>query len=206
MSGGGFRQPVSDIAFTAAVKAIQEARGSRRGYQHRAGVNDWESGISAGLRQFIEHTSTVFIASATAEGQPYIQHRGGPPGFLRVLDKETVGFVDYSGNRQFITTGNLSENDKVHLIIVDYELRQRVKIWGRARVVKGDQELVARLMPEGYKARIEQVILITVQAWDLNCPQHIPQMVELSAVRTAIESRDQRISELEKALADLSGV
>ena len=199
------RGPRSDVAFTPSVKTIQSARGSRRGYEHRAGINDWEADISEGLQAFIESTTTAFLATATAEGQPYVQHRGGPPGFLRVLDKNTVGFVDFSGNRQFITTGNLAENDKVHLFLVDYFHRQRVKIWGRAKVVKGDADLVSRLMPKGYRARAEQVILLTVTAWDVNCPQHIPQMMEVSVIREAIEMRDERIRQLEAQLAEAQG-
>lgn len=205
MSDPTVQKPVSDVAFTDAVKAIQQARGSRRAYDHRRGINDWESDISEGLKQFVESVTTGYLASATADGQPYIQHRGGPPGFLRVLDRNTIGFVDFSGNRQFITTGNLSENDKVHLFLVDYTQRQRVKIWGHARTVRDDAELIARLMPPGYRARAEQVILISVTAWDVNCPQHIPQMVELETVRAAIEERDRRIRDLEEQLSALRG-
>jgi predicted pyridoxine 5'-phosphate oxidase superfamily flavin-nucleotide-binding protein len=131
------------------------------------------------------------------------QHRGGPPGFLRVLDEKTIGFADFAGNRQYITQGNLADNPKAHLFLIDYAHRKRVKIWGEARVVEGDAELTAKLMPEGYKARPEQVILITVSAWDANCPQHIPQRFEAADVATALAARDQRIEALEAEIMRL---
>ena len=122
--------------------------------------------ITPDLAGFIAAQTSVFLATANAEGQPYIQHRGGPPGFLRVLDEKTIGFADFAGNRQYITQGNLAENPKAYLFLIDYAHRRRIKIWGEARVVEGDAELTARLMPANYKARPEQVILFTVSAWD----------------------------------------
>ena len=122
----------------------------------------WETEITPELAAFIAEQTSVFLATANAAGQPYIQHRGGPPGFLRVLDEQTLAFADYRGNRQYITLGNLAENPKVHLFLIDYAHRQRIKIWGEARVVEDDPELVAALMPEGYKARPEQAIVIHV--------------------------------------------
>ena len=147
--------------------------------------------------RFIEAQTSVFLATANADGQPYIQHRGGPAGFLRVLDDKTIGFADFAGNRQYITQGNLADNPKAYLFLIDYAQRRRIKIWGEARVVEGDAELMARLMPEGYKARPEQVILFTVAAWDANCPQHIPQRFEAADVAAALAERDRRIEELE---------
>jgi predicted pyridoxine 5'-phosphate oxidase superfamily flavin-nucleotide-binding protein len=132
-----------------------------------------------------------------AEGQPYIQHRGGPAGFLKVLDEHTIGFVDFAGNRQYITSGNLADNPKAHLFLMDYAHRRRIKIWGEARIVEDDVELTAQLMPQGYKARAEQVILFTVKAWDANCPQHIPQLINATDVASALADRDRRIKELE---------
>ena len=193
----------SDIAFTPAVKAVQSRKGSRRGYDVREGKGDWATSITADLKAFIEAQTSVFFATASAEGQPYIQHRGGPPGFLRVIDEKTIGFVDFAGNRQYITTGNLAENPKAHLFLIDYAHRQRVKLWGTARVVEGDDELVRRLMPEGYRARPEQVILFTVSTWDANCPQHIPQRFEAADVTVAFAQRDERIAELEAEVARL---
>ena len=163
----------------------------------------WQTRITPDLARFIEAQTSVFLATANAEGQPYIQHRGGPPGFLRVLDDKTIGFADFAGNRQYITHGNLADNPKAHLFLIDYAQRRRIKIWGEARVVEGDAELMARLMPEGYKARPEQVILFTVSAWDANCPQHIPQRFEAADVAAALAERDQRIEALEAEIARL---
>jgi predicted pyridoxine 5'-phosphate oxidase superfamily flavin-nucleotide-binding protein len=149
------------------------------------------------LTAFIKAQTSIFLATVSAEGQPYIQHRGGPAGFLRVLDDKTIGFVDFSGNRQYITQDNLAENPKAHLFLIDYTHRRRIKIWGEARVVEGDVELTAKLMPDGYKARPEQVILFTVSAWGANCPQHIPQRFEAADVAAALAARDKRIEALE---------
>ena len=132
----------------------------------------------------------MYFATASADGQPYIQHRGGPKGFIRVLDKNTLAFADYSGNRQYITQGNLSENNKAHIFLMDYAHRRRVKIWGEARVVDDDPALLQSLMPQGYKARPEQVILFRISAWDTNCPQHIPQKFDAADVAAALAARD----------------
>ena len=191
----------SDVAFTPAVKAIQTRKGSRRAYAQREQAGAWETTITPDLAAFIAAQTSVFLATANAAGQPYIQHRGGPAGFLRVLDDRTIGMVDFAGNRQFITTGNLAENPQAHLFLIDYAQRSRIKVWGTARVVEGDASLVARLMPDDYKARAEQVILFTVTAWDANCPQHIPQRLDAADVATALATRDARIAELEAALA-----
>ena len=157
----------------------------------------WGTLITPELAAFIEAQISVFLATANADGQPYIQHRGGPPGFLRVIDERTIGFVDYAGNRQYITQGNLADNPKAHLFLIDYAHRRRVKIWGEAQAIEGDADLIARLMPADYKARPEQVILFSVSAWDVNCPQHIPQHFEAADVAAALAERDGRISELE---------
>jgi predicted pyridoxine 5'-phosphate oxidase superfamily flavin-nucleotide-binding protein len=193
----------SDVAFTPTVKAIQSRKGSRQGYAQREQKGAWPTEITVELKDFIEAQISVFFATASADGQPYIQHRGGPPGFLRALDNKTIGFVDFAGNRQYITSGNLTDNPKAYLFLIDYVLRRRIKIWGTARVVEADAELVAKLMPEGYQARPEQVILFTVAAWDSNCPQHIPQRFEAADVAAAIAKREQRIAELEAEVARL---
>jgi predicted pyridoxine 5'-phosphate oxidase superfamily flavin-nucleotide-binding protein len=193
----------SDVAFTDTVKSIQTTKGSRRAYAHMEEAGSWESRITPELKEFIEAQTSVFLATANVKGQPYIQHRGGPPGFLRVLDDQTVGFVDFVGNRQFITVGNLAENPKAHLFLIDYASRQRIKIWGEARVVEGDAELTAQLMPEDYKARAAQVILLTVAAWDANCPQHIPQRFQADDVEAALAERDRRIEALESEIKEL---
>ena len=191
----------SDVAFTDVVKAIQARKGSRPAYSRMEEGRSWEQSITPELKTEIEAQISVFLATANAQGQPYIQHRGGPAGFLRVLDERTIGFADFAGNRQYITQGNLEDNPKAHLFLIDYAKRRRIKVWGTARVVEGDEALMQRLMPAGYQARPEQVMLFTVTAWDVNCPQHIPQRFEAADVKAAIESRDLRIASLEEDLA-----
>jgi uncharacterized protein len=195
----------SDVAFTPTVKAIQSRKGSRQGYAQREQKGAWPTEITVELKDFIEAQISVFFATASADGQPYIQHRGGPPGFLRALDNKTIGFVDFAGNRQYITSGNLTDNPKAYLFLIDYMLRRRIKIWGTARVVDADADLVAKLMPQGYQARPEQVVLFTVAAWDSNCPQHIPQRFEAADVAAAIAKREHRIAELEAEVQKLRG-
>lgn len=193
----------SDVAFTDVVKAIQARKGSRTAYARMEQGGSWERSITAELKSEIEAQRSVFLATANAQGQPYIQHRGGPAGFLRVLDDQTIGFADFAGNRQYITQGNLEQNPKAHLFLIDYAHRRRIKIWGTARVVEGDDALVQQLMPMDYRARPEQVLLFTVSAWDVNCPQHIPQRFEAADVEAALESRDQRIAALEAEVKQL---
>jgi predicted pyridoxine 5'-phosphate oxidase superfamily flavin-nucleotide-binding protein len=193
----------SDVAFTPSVKAVQSRKGSRRAYEHMEQGGAWETRITPDLASFIAAQTSVFLATANTQGQPYIQHRGGPPGFLHVIDEETIAFADFAGNRQYITQGNLADNPRAYLFLIDYTHRRRVKIWGEARVVEGDAELMAKLMPEGYKARPEQVILFTVSAWDTNCPQHIPQRFDAAYVAAAIADRDKRIAALESELKQL---
>jgi len=191
------RSYISDHAFTPSVKALQTRRGSRDAYARMEMNGSWETRVSPDLALFIEAQTSVFLGTANTEGQPYIQHRGGPPGFLRILDDQTIGFADFRGNRQYITLGNLADNPKALLFLIDYTTRRRVKIWGEARVIEGDMGLTARLMPSGYKARPEQVVLFSVLAWDANCPQHIPQRLDAAAVSAALAERDQRIAALE---------
>lgn len=193
----------SDIAFTKTVKAIQSRKGSRAAYARQEQAGGWQTNISDELKGFVEAQTSVFLATANAEGQPYIQHRGGPVGFLRVLDPHTIGFVDFAGNRQFITSGNLAENSKAYLFLIDYAHRRRIKIWGTARVVEGDASLTADLMPIDYRARAEQVILFSVSAWDANCPQHIPQRFEATDVAKVLDDKDARIAALEAEVASL---
>jgi predicted pyridoxine 5'-phosphate oxidase superfamily flavin-nucleotide-binding protein len=193
----------SDVAFTEVVKSIQARKGSRPAYARMEQGGSWEASITAELKAEIEAQTSIFLATANAQGQPYIQHRGGPAGFLQVLDAQTIGFADFAGNRQYITQGNLEENPRAHLFLIDYARRRRIKIWGTARVVEGDRDLLDRLMPPGYRARPEQVLLFTVTAWDVNCPQHIPQRFEAAEVQAALAVRDQRIAELEADIARL---
>jgi hypothetical protein len=193
----------SDVAFTPAVKAIQARKGSRERYAEVEQRGGWRTEIDENLTAFLAGQDSMFLATASASGQPYIQHRGGPKGFIRILDKNTLAFADYAGNRQYITQGNLSENPKANIFLMDYAHRRRVKIWGEARVIDDDPALLQSLMPRGYKARPEQAILFRISAWDTNCPQHIPQKFDAADVAAALAARDARIAELESELADL---
>jgi predicted pyridoxine 5'-phosphate oxidase superfamily flavin-nucleotide-binding protein len=195
----------SDVAFTPAVKAVQARKGSREAYARVEHNGGWRTEIGDDLAMFLAAQDSMYLATASAGGQPYIQHRGGPKGFIRVLDKNTLAFADYGGNRQYITQGNLSENPKAHIFLMDYAHRRRVKIWGEARVVDDDPSLLKSLMPQGYRARPEQVILFKISAWDTNCPQHIPQKFDAADVTAALASRDAHIAELEAELAALKG-
>jgi hypothetical protein len=193
----------TDIAFTPTVKAIQARLGSRTVYARLEQRGGWQDRITPELAAFIADRDSAYLATANAAGQPYIQHRGGPKGFLRVLDERTLGLADYGGNRQYITAGNLSENDRAFLFLMNYERRQRIKIWGRASAVEGDAGLQSRLMPPGYKATVERVILFRIEAWDVNCPQHIPPLIPAAEVARRAENYEVRIAQLEAALAQL---
>jgi hypothetical protein len=191
----------SDVAFSPAVKAIQTRKGSRHAYADVEARGGWRTEIDDNLAAFLADTDSLYFATASADGQPYIQHRGGPKGFVKVLDGNTIAFADYIGNRQYITQGNLTENPKAHIFLMDYAHRRRVKIWGEARVVEDDPALLQSLMPQRYRARPEQVILFRISAWDTNCPQHIPQKFDAADVAAALAARDARIAELETELA-----
>ena len=195
--------PSSDVAFSPAVKAVQERKGSRRAYRRMEEKGGWRTKVTPDLAAFLAERDSAYLATASRDGQPYVQHRGGPKGFIRVLDEGTLGFADYAGNRQYITAGNLAENDRAFLFLMDYTHRRRIKIWGRAKVVENDPELIARLMPEGYAARPEQAILFTIAAWDVNCPQHIPQKLDAADVAAVVERLQRRIGELETENARL---
>lgn len=200
------RRIASDVAFTPGVKAIQSRKGSRDAYARMESQGGWATAITEELAAFIAGQTSVFLATANAQGQPYIQHRGGPAGFLHVLDEHTIGFADFNGNRQYISSGNLAENPRAHLFLIDYTTRQRIKLWGTAHVVEGDKELIASLMPANYRAKSEQAMLFSVEAWDANCPQHIPQRLEASDVAKALQSRDQKIAELEAEIRRLKAI
>jgi predicted pyridoxine 5'-phosphate oxidase superfamily flavin-nucleotide-binding protein len=195
----------SDIAFTPAVKAEQSRMGSRGAYAHMEEGRGWQTRINDTLREFLAARDSMYLATANAAGQPYIQHRGGPPGFLRVIDDQTFGFADFAGNKQYITLGNLRENTKAHVFLMDYAHRRRIKIWGTLSAVEGDAALNERLKLPGYKARVERVMLIRIAAWDVNCPQHIPMKIDAADVAAAIETRDARIAELEAEVRRLKG-
>jgi len=195
----------SDVAFTPAVKAIQARKGSREAYARQEDRGGWRTEIDENLAAFLGQADSFYLATATLDGQPYIQHRGGPKGFVKILDKNTIAFADYAGNRQYITQGNLSENPKAYIFVMDYAHRRRVKIWGEARMVEDDPALIEALMPKGYRARPEQVLVFRIAAWDTNCPQHIPQKFDAADVAAALAERDERIARLEAELAALKG-
>ena len=200
--------PSSDIVFSPAIKALQERRGSRAAYARREQRDDggFATAVTPELASFIAERNSFYLATASAAGQPYVQHRGGPKGFLHVLDERTLAFADYRGNRQYITTGNLAENPRAFLFLMDYARRRRIKIWGRARVVEDDPELLRRLS-EGAagEARVEQAIVFEVTAWDANCPQHIPVKIDAADAVALVEELRQRIRELEARVRDLGG-
>jgi predicted pyridoxine 5'-phosphate oxidase superfamily flavin-nucleotide-binding protein len=185
--------PSSDVAFTAAVKAVQARRGSRESYAKVEVSGGFRTAITPDLAAFLAEARSFYLATASADGQ----------GFLRVVDERTLAFADFKGNRQYITTGNLAENPRAYIFVMEYARRRRLKLWGRARVVEDDPALLARLWPEGYAARPEQIILFEIGAWDTNCPQHIPQMFHAEDVGRTIVQLQTRIDELEAELAAL---
>ncbi len=193
--------PISDVAFTPAVKMRQEWLGSRSGYARMEQKGGWSATIDEDLADFIAALNSFYLGSASAEGQPYIQHRGGPAGFLKVLDDRTLAFADFSGNKQHISTGNFSENDRAFIFLMDYADRRRIKIWGRARYVEDDPGLIERLADPGYGAKVERAIIFEVAAWDVNCPQHIPELLPAEQTSGLIQRLRERIAELESALA-----
>ena len=194
----------SDIAFTPAVKAIQERKGSRDNYARMEEGDGWSTTITPALAAFIAEQNSIYLGTASATGQPYIQHRGGPPGFLRVVDEATLAFVDFKGNRQYISQGNLAENPQAFIFLMDYARRRRIKLWGTAWFVEGDANLVQSLMPDGYRAQPEQVFMFSLTAWDANCPQHIPKRVELAQMEAVIAAKDRTILELTEQVAELT--
>ena len=190
----------SDVAFSEAVKRMQQERGSRRSYARLEQNGGFADTITPEIAAYIAERDSAYLATANAAGQPYVQHRGGPPGFMHVLDPKTIAFADFIGNRQYITLGNLSENDRAFLFLMHYAERDRIKFWGTARVVTGDRALFAALDNPGYDARVEQAIVFTVTAWDANCPQHIPRLVHAEPVERAIAAFRGRIDYLERTL------
>jgi len=191
--------PSSDIAFSPTVKAIQTAKGSRSIYKN----GQWATTITPRLFDFLRPARSLYVGTVSADGQPYIQHRGGPPGFIRVLSETRLAFADYSGNQQYISTGNLADNPKAHLFVMDYENTRRIKIWGNAQMIEGDADLLASVSDDMPEAWPERVFVFDVAVWSANCPQHIPQRFEAVDVQAALADKDARISELETELAAL---
>ncbi len=196
------KHPVSDIAFTPSVKAVQERLGSRKGYASMEQRGGWNDHVTPELATFIGERDTMFIATTNTDGQPYIQHRGGPPGFLKVLDERTLGFADFSGNRQYITVGNLSDNPKAFIFLMDFANRRRIKIWGRAEVVENDAELQEKLRDPDYGSEPERMFLFHIDAWDVNCPQHIKPRFTEKEVGESIQVLRDRIAQLEEEVCN----
>jgi uncharacterized protein len=190
--------PSSDVAFTASVKRIQAERGSRNSYARMEERGGWDTSITPDLAAFIAERDSFFFATASAEGQPYVQHRGGKPGFLQVIDETTLGFADVVGNKQYITLGNLAENDRAFVFLMDYLNQRRVKLWVRASVTT-DAAVLASLPPPD-SGKVEQAIILRLVAWDENCPQHIPQLIHTAKVEGHIAALQARIAELEAQL------
>ncbi len=197
------RTYASDVAFTPAVKAIQEKKNSRKSYARMERGEGWQTTVTPELADYLTDLDMFYMGTATAEGQPYIQYRGGSPGFLKVIDDHTLGFADFGGNRQYLTLGNLSENPKAFLFLMDYANQRRVKVWGTARVVEGDSELEAKLRDPAYPGKVERVILFTVEAWDVNCQQHIHERYSRRQIAPVIESLHKKIAELEAEVGRL---
>ncbi|MBD2579752.1 pyridoxamine 5'-phosphate oxidase family protein [Oscillatoria sp. FACHB-1406] len=191
-----------EIAFTPEVKAAQEQRGSRQTYEKYIANGAANDTITPKIEETIARLDGFYLGTVSSNGYPYIQFRGGTPGFLKVLDEKTLGFADFSGNVQYITVGNLSSNDKAFLFLMDYRHRKRIKLWGRASFVEGDAELIARLQVPGYPANIERAILFHVEATSENCPQHIPIRYSETEVEEMIAPLRDRITELEQQLRD----
>jgi len=194
---------VSDIAFTPAVKAWQARLGSRAGYARMAEKRDWSDSVTPELKAFLAERDSFYLATASADGRPYIQHRGGPVGFLKALDDKHLAFADFGGNRQYITAGNLSENDRASIFLMDYSGRQRIKLWGRARVVEDDAELLQRLVEPEYQATPERAVVFEIEAWDVNCPQHITPRYTEAEITPVIARLQRHVAELETELASL---
>jgi len=193
----------TEVAFTRSVKALQERRGSRTAYARLEARGGWQTKVTPDLAAFVAGRDSFYLATASAGGQPYVQHRGGPPGFLHVLDERTLAFADYSGNRQYITAGNLAENPRAFIFLMDYATRTRIKLWGRARAVEDDASLLARLAPPGGKPAVERAIVFEITAWDANCPQHIPvkhDEREVAPLRARIAALEQENAALRRAL------
>lgn len=196
-------RPTSDVAFTDAVKQLQARNGSRDTYAKVEARGGWSDRITPQLADFVARQNSFYLGTVNAEGQPYIQHRGGPRGFLKPIDEQTLAMADFRGNRQFISQGNLLESRKAFIFLMDYANRRRIKIWGEAWMVEGDEALLQSVMPEGYAAAPERVLMFRVTAWDPNCPQHIPRKIDADEVDLMLADRDREIAELRALVEQL---
>jgi predicted pyridoxine 5'-phosphate oxidase superfamily flavin-nucleotide-binding protein len=196
------RQYPSDIAFTPAIKAIQTEKGSRSSYSKMEERGGWQTTVTSDLEAFLSELDMFYLGTSNAEGQPYIQYRGGSPGFLKIVDEKTLGFADFGGNRQYITLGNLLENPKAFIFLMDYVNSRRIKLWGTARVVEDDPELLERLRDPDYPGKVERAILFSIESWDVNCPQHIHKRFPQKMVAPIIEELQARVQELQAKVAE----
>jgi len=192
----------ADLVFTPSVRKAQAARGTAE-FNERRAAKGFENKVTPELATFLAAQDTAFLATATADGAPYVQHRGGPKGFIKVVDERTLAFADYAGNKQYITLGNLSENDRAFLFLIDFATKSRIKVWGCARVVEGDAALLDKLFDKGYRARPERVLLFTVEAWDVNCSSHITARFTEADVAAAARELGARVAMLEAENAQL---
>ena len=195
----------SDIAFTPSVKAIQTEKGSRSSYARMESGGSWEMTVTPELEAFLAELDMFYLGTANAAGQPYIQYRGGSPGFLKKVDEKTLGFADFGGNRQYITLGNLAENPQAFIFLMDYARSRRIKVWGKARIADDDPALLDRLRDPAYPGKVERAILFQIEAWDVNCPQHIHKRFSQKQVAPVIEQLQGRIAELEAEVRRLTG-
>jgi predicted pyridoxine 5'-phosphate oxidase superfamily flavin-nucleotide-binding protein len=195
--------PISDIAFTPSVKAIQERMGSRAQYARMEEGDGWSDTITQELADFLSEVDSIYLATANKDGRPYIQHRGGPKSFLKVLDDQTLAFADFMGNRQYISLGNLEENNQAFLFLMDYATQSRIKIWGTAEVIEDDPDLLAQLTDAQYKGKPERVIRFHVEAWNANCRQHIPVKYSQKEVDAIVRPLIERLGKLEAENAQL---
>ncbi|MGH6890670.1 MAG: pyridoxamine 5'-phosphate oxidase family protein [Dongiaceae bacterium] len=190
----------TDLAYSRSVKAMQQHLGARaRNAELERETRNAE--ITEGLSAYLAERTSILIATASKSGWPYVQHRGGPKGFVRTLDAHTLGFADYPGNKQHITLGNLAENPKAVILALDHSERRRVKIWGEAELVEDDRDLLEALMPSVSATYVARAIRFRVQAWDTNCPSHIPQLFTVEDVEAASAAMLARITELEAQLS-----
>lgn len=192
----------AELAFTPKVRAVQEAQGSRSHYARVEQGDAHNDALSDREAEFITERDSLYMASVSETGWPYVQHRGGPPGFVKVIDSRTIGFADYRGNRQYVSVGNLSDDDRIALILVDYPSRSRLKLLGHAQIVGPEQtELLATLRTPGYRAKVERGFLVRIAAFDWNCPQHITPRFTEAQITMATAALRARIETLERELA-----
>src|SRR5579885_183850 len=202
MSGSRARVNNASRVFSPAVRQAQAERGSAERYAQRM-EDGFPDRVTPELAKFIAEQDMAFLGTANRQGEPYIQHRGGPKGFITIIDDKTLGFADYRGNRQYITIATLAENDFAFLFLLDPARRQRIKLWGRARMVENDISLIERLFDQGYKAKPERVILFAIDAWDVNCSQHIQARFSEADLAEAFETVRGKIEALETENARL---